>query len=244
MTAGASCTYLVGYYPVTGGAHTGALMITDNNLNAALPAGTTQSLVLNGGMAQSAQTITSPSPGSTLTGTDVTFTWTSGVGVTEYWLYIGTGYAGSTNLYNASATTNSATVTNLPSIGEILYVRLLTKIGGVWLYSDYTYTEAGRTALAVMNSPTPGSALTGTSATFAWGDVGATEYWLNVGTGHAGANNLYNASVAHSIFVDSATVTGLPHLARQFTSASSPRSTASGSTTTTPTPRRERLLRR
>ena len=67
LDAGTTCTYLVNYLPATRGANSGSLMVTDNNLNAALPAGTTQSLVLNGGIAQSAQTISFSPPASPVT---------------------------------------------------------------------------------------------------------------------------------------------------------------------------------
>lgn len=67
LAAGTTCTYLVSYSPTTHGANSGSLMVTDNNLNAALPAGTTQSLVLNGGIAQSAQTISFSLPASPVT---------------------------------------------------------------------------------------------------------------------------------------------------------------------------------
>jgi sugar lactone lactonase YvrE len=67
LAAGTSCTYLVSYSPATNGVHSGSLTVTDNNLNAALPVGTTQSLVLNGGPAQSTQTISFSQPASPVT---------------------------------------------------------------------------------------------------------------------------------------------------------------------------------
>ena len=81
-----------------------------------------------------------PAPGSTLNGSSATFTWTNPGDATEYWLYVGTGHAGATNLYNSSAFTTSANVTGLPTNGATVYVRLLSKINGAWQYNDYTYT--------------------------------------------------------------------------------------------------------
>ena len=38
--------------------------------------------------------ITSPTPGSTLTSSTTTFTWNTGTGVSQYWLYVGTTQGG------------------------------------------------------------------------------------------------------------------------------------------------------
>ncbi|MGD0548857.1 MAG: hypothetical protein ABR991_13730, partial [Terracidiphilus sp.] len=84
--------------------------------------------------------MSTPAPGSALTGSSATFTWSKGSGVSEYWLYVGTKGPGSTNVYNASAFTASANVTKLPVNGATVYVRLLSKINGAWQYNDYTYT--------------------------------------------------------------------------------------------------------
>ena len=116
--------------------------------------------------------LTSPTPGSTLTGSSATFTWSAGGDVTMYEFRLGTTGPGSTNLYNsAEATTtalSSGLISNIPTIGAKLYARLYSKINGAWQYNDYTYTEYGTPVPAALTSPTPGSALTGASATFTW----------------------------------------------------------------------------
>ncbi len=63
LAEGSSCTYAVRFSPTSGGANTGPLLLTDNNLNAAVPAGATQNILLSG-TAQAAQTISfsPPSP--------------------------------------------------------------------------------------------------------------------------------------------------------------------------------------
>lgn len=66
LDTGNSCTYLVDFAPTSGGSNTGALLLTDDNLNAALPAGTTQSIGLSGA-AQSSQTISFSPPASPVT---------------------------------------------------------------------------------------------------------------------------------------------------------------------------------
>jgi hypothetical protein len=89
--------------------------------------------------------LTSPAPGSTLTGSSVTFSWTAGRGVTAYRLSLGTAGPGSRNLYDSRETTaTSVQVTGLPEVGAKVMVRLDSKIDGAWLFADYTYTEAGK----------------------------------------------------------------------------------------------------
>lgn len=91
--------------------------------------------------AASQATLTSPAPGSTLTGSSATFAWSAGTGVTLYYLLLGNNGVGSDNLYNSGYTTHdSVNVTGLPVNGETVYARLYSYIGGAWHYLDYSYT--------------------------------------------------------------------------------------------------------
>jgi M6 family metalloprotease-like protein len=94
-----------------------------------------------GGTAKSV--ITSPTPGSTLAGTTVTFRW-SNVGAAQYWLYVGTTGVGSRNKYSASQGTGLArTITGLPTAGFV-YVRIWTRHAGrAWAFNDYRFTAGG-----------------------------------------------------------------------------------------------------
>ena len=84
--------------------------------------------------------MSSPGNGSTLTSSSATFQWTAGVGVQQYVLWIGSSGVGSRNIYMMNPGTNtSTTVTNLPTDGRTLNVRLWSLVGGVWQYNDYTY---------------------------------------------------------------------------------------------------------
>ena len=86
--------------------------------------------------------LTSPAPGSTLTGSSVTFTWSAASGATNYWIDVGTTAVGF-NLYGQSVgLATSQTVTGLPSGGGTIYVRLWTLLGGLWQYNDFTYKAA------------------------------------------------------------------------------------------------------
>jgi hypothetical protein len=85
--------------------------------------------------------LTTPAPGSTLTGSTATFKWTAGGGVVSYQLNLGTTGVGSSNLYTSGHTTaTSAAVTGLPTTGVKIYARLYSDIAGTWSSIDYTYT--------------------------------------------------------------------------------------------------------
>jgi hypothetical protein len=156
----------------------------------------------------------SPLPGSVLPGATVTFTWTAGTGVTQYWLSVGTTPSG-IDLYNQSQGTNlSGTVSGLPSLsydpaaGRLLYVRLGSLIDGVWQFNDYIYTAATCSDCPAILSPPPGSALLGPALTFTWSSGGplVLNYSLDVGN-TPGAKDIYSQSLGLNL---STMVSGLP----------------------------------
>jgi uncharacterized protein YkwD len=165
--------------------------------------------------------ITSPTPGSTLPGASATFGWSSASGALEYFFYAGTSQ-GSNNLYGRSmGLSTSVTVSNLPTNGSTVYVRVWTRFSTGWQYRDVTYraatAAAGPTATptppattstkASLTSPTPGSTFPGTSVTFSWtAGFAAQEYFLYLGTSQ-GSNNLFGASMSTN---RSVTLNGLP----------------------------------
>ncbi len=139
--------------------------------------------------------ITSPSPGSTLTGSSVTFIWSAGAGASAYWLDAGSSPAGnqyyqSGNLGNVLTTT----VNGLPTDGSTVYVTLYSLVGGQWLSYAYTYTAYGNVSTrGAITTPAPGSTLSGSVATFTWSaGTGATAYWLDIGN-VAGGNQYYQS---------------------------------------------------
>ena len=135
-----------------------------------------------------------PAPNSTLAGASATFTWDTGTGAVQYHLQVGSGGAGSANLFNQNTgVTRSQAVSGLPTGGGTLYVRLwsLLAAGAGWVYNDYTCTAAtlATFAKAAMASPAPGSTLAGASATFSWdAGVSVAMYHLSVGTAAGGAD--------------------------------------------------------
>ena len=151
-----------------------------------------------------------PTPGSTLSGSSVTFTWSADTGATAYWLDVGN-VAGGNEYYQSGNLGNvfSTTVTTLPTDGSTVYVTLYSLIGGVWSGTGYTYTAFNvATAGGVLTTPTPGSTLTGSSVTFDWtAGTGASAYWLDVGS-TVGGNQYYQSGNLGNVLTT--TANGLP----------------------------------
>ena len=160
-----------------------------------------------------AATMTSPAPSSTLTSSTVTFVWTAGAGVSAYSLYIGTTSGAHDIAFINAGTATTKTVTGLPVNGGTFYVTLNSLIGASWHANTYHYIASGTGTPAVMTSPSPGSTLPSTSATFVWTTgAGVTAYSLYIGT-TAGAHDIafFNMGTATS-----KAVTGLPNNGNKF----------------------------
>jgi hypothetical protein len=102
-------------------------------------------------------------------------------------------------------------VSDLPSNGEKLYVRLYSLINGAWQSTDYTYVANGSPIAAALTTPTPNTstALTGSSVAFAWNPGNtATHFELYVGTTGPGSSNLYNSG---NVTATTETVSNLPN---------------------------------
>jgi hypothetical protein len=157
----------------------------------------------------SSATLQTPTPGSTLAGSSQTFTWSTGAGATKYMFHLGTKGVGSDNLeIQGQTTATSVNVTGIPTYGVTLYARLYSQIGGVWQYTDYTYTEAGTPVAAALSTPTPDSKLTGSSQTFTWSaGGGVTAYMFHLGTKGAGSEDL---CLQGQTTATSVNVTGIP----------------------------------
>jgi len=84
---------------------------------------------------------TSPADQSVLPGGTATFTWDAGVGVSEYWLSLGTSPA-ATNLYNASQGSHQTVTIAVPTDGSPLYLTLSSLINGQWHSSQYLLQAA------------------------------------------------------------------------------------------------------
>jgi glutamine cyclotransferase len=152
--------------------------------------------------------ITTPTPGSTLSGTTQLFQWSAGTGVASYFLYVGSS-PGATDIYAQNQGMNlSATVSGLPTDGRTIYVRLWWFRSGSWQYADFTFkaASAGPTNPQI-TKPLPGSILGGSTELFEWSPgTSVTGYFLFVGSS-PGGDDIYRQHQGTSL---SATVSGLP----------------------------------
>jgi len=140
-------------------------------------------------------TMISPAQGSALSGSSVTFAWSSGVGVSQYFLQVGTTGAGSFNLFSLPLTGTTQLVSGVPASGTV-YVRLYSNLGTAtavnWQYNDYTYQVSSGSAAAAMTSPQPGSQLS-SATTFSWTTgKGVSQYFLQVGSTGTGSFNIFS----------------------------------------------------
>ena len=140
-TAAASQTWI---HTTSSGIGSGTVAYTvDANATTSLRTGTItvggQAFTITQAGTVSEPAITNPSPGSTLASSSVMFQWSSGTGVDEYFLYIGTSI-GTNDLYGQSQGLNlSVSINSLPVNGSTLYVRLYWRIAGNWYATDYIY---------------------------------------------------------------------------------------------------------
>jgi len=126
--------------------------------------------------------ITSPSPGSTLPGPTVTFTWSQETGATSYQLWLGH-TAGTYDITYVGTTGLTATMTNLPTDGSAIYATLYGYAGGQWSVQDTAVYTAGTIVNAQITSPPKFTMLPSDTVTFTWSaEAGATSYQLWIGS--------------------------------------------------------------
>ena len=149
--------------------------------------------------------ITTPTKGSTLPGSKVTFGWTAETGATSYQIWVGN-TPGAHDIAVASTTGLSVMVSGLPTDGRTLYVSLYG-LAGSWTVQDTaTYTAANVTKAAI-TTPPKGSTFTDTTVTFGWtAETGATSYQIWVGS-TPGASDL----AVRTTSALTSTISGLPN---------------------------------
>jgi len=154
--------------------------------------------------------LTTPTPGGTLAGPSVKFSWSPGTSATGYALWLGSSATNPDNLYYSgekASTVTSLTVNGLPLNGETIYVRLITYNGSASTFNTYTYTAA---TAGILTTPASGTTLAGPSITFSWSaGTSATGYALWIGNSPTNPDNLYYSG-EKAPTVTSLTVNGLP----------------------------------
>lgn len=142
LASAGSCTLNIDFAPLLSSASgpstalNESVGLTDNNLNGV---GVTQNVAVKGTADYQPPVLTTPAPGSTLSGSAVTFSWTPGT-FTTFQFRLGT-TTGSNNIYGSGQTTKtSVTVSGLPVNGSTIHARLYYLVGSTWKSVDYTYT--------------------------------------------------------------------------------------------------------
>ena len=137
-------------------------------------------------------TITYPADGAVNADLALPMTWSAIANVQAYYLYVGTA-PGAKDLVNSGETLQTSyQAANLP-IGQTLYARISTKVGGVWRYRDSTFSVGTQSQLvATFTSPASGATNVNPLIPIAWTTIAnAQAYYLYVGTS-AGAKDLVN----------------------------------------------------
>ncbi len=173
-------------------------------------------LVFSTAMAFAEPTINSPAPGTQLPGSSVTFSWSAnGTSVSQWWIHVGTSQGGF-ELFDSGSLGGalSTTVSGLPTDGSSdVWVRLWYLDPSSWKSIDVQYTAGtgggGGGSDPTMTSPTPGTELPGSSATFSWNANGTavSQWWIHVGTSQGATDIFDSGSLGGAL---STTVSGLP----------------------------------
>jgi N-acetylneuraminic acid mutarotase len=143
----------------------------------------------------SVPSLTTPAPGSTLSGSTATFAWSNpGNIATRFVLRLGTTGLGSADVFSGAATTaTSEQVSGIPTNGAYLYATLWYYLNGEWQQADARYTEAGTPTPPALTTPAPGSTLPGSTVTFGWSPGGGpTRFVLRLGTTFKGSSDVYS----------------------------------------------------
>jgi hypothetical protein len=155
--------------------------------------------------------LTSPTPGSTFTSKQATFTWNPGSGgVVNYQVSAGLKVGGREIVdKKLAASTTSLLVKAIPTGGQTIYVRLWTKFSTGWVYNDYTFVAANLPPMkAVLKTPQNGTTFAGPNATFTWSTgQGAINYQVSIGS-FVGGRDIQDTKLPATTF--SLAVTSLP----------------------------------
>jgi hypothetical protein len=162
-----------------------------------------------------------PAPGSKLTSSSTTFTWSAATNATKYRLDVGN-TLGAGDISSGETTTASRTVFNLPTDARTLFMRLYPFVNGAWgPPKDYLYeacTGCSSATNATLTAPTQGATFTSSPVTFTWSAApGAANYWLDVGNSKGVGDIFAGATTATSLQVSNIPTDGRTIHARLWT---------------------------
>jgi len=142
-------------------------------------------------------TITSPPNGAVNADLSQPIEWTSVSNVQAYYLYVGTTIGAKDLVNSGELHQTSYLAAGLPA-GQTVYARMWTKVGGVWRYSDSTFSAAALISLsATITSPPNGAVNADFSQPIEWTSIPNVQaYYLYVGRS-IGAKDLVNSGELH-----------------------------------------------
>jgi thiamine transporter ThiT len=130
----------------------------------------------------------SPTAGTVLSTSPVTFTWNAVSGAQDYWIDVGTsaGRGDIVGTFTAGAPSSSVNLSGYLT-GQTIYVQLYSKYPGVNLVpgtgSQFHFSTSQVRTNPQLISPAAGTVLSTSPVTFTWNAVsGAQDYWIDVGT--------------------------------------------------------------
>jgi hypothetical protein len=129
--------------------------------------------------------MTSPAPGTMLSGSCATFAWSNGSGARQYYLRVGSTLQTQEYFDANVALRTSQTVCGLPG-GSTLAARLYTDLGAYWDLAEYTYTTQGNnnggggTTITYDTGSLSGCPASGRVTTISWSAPGSMETQVRV----------------------------------------------------------------
>ena len=166
--------------------------------------------VLSAGPPQVTASLTFPLAGATGVDLSQPMTWTPIPNAQAYYLYVGT-TTGAKDLVDTGEIQQTSYLVTSVGGNQTVFVRLWTKVGGVWRYSDSSFTSAPVAEpppIATLTYPTNGATGVDLAQPLTWTVVsGAQAYYLYVGT-TPGAKDLVDTGEIQNTFY---LATSLPH---------------------------------
>ncbi len=144
---------------------------------------------------QSPPQIVTPAEGSTLPGSSVTITWNANGVTPQFWAVNAGSSPGASNLAASGALAGNVTqttLTNLPTDGQPIYIRLYTGNNGIFnVVDENQYTAFTPAPTPQIVSPANGSTLSGDSVTITWNANGVTpQNWVVNAGNSSGVSDL------------------------------------------------------
>ncbi len=138
--------------------------------------------------------ITSPVNGATAADFSQPIQWTTVPHAQAYYLYVGTSVGAKNVIDTGEIHQTLYSAATLPP-NQLLYARMYAEVGGVWRYTDSTFT--GDILTARLTTPVNGTTTADFAQPIQWTTVpSAQAYYLYVGTS-VGTNNLINTGEIH-----------------------------------------------